>query len=60
MAEFLDRVVQRPTRDELLNSWRFDSPLDARVIVEDWRADYNTNRPHTAHGELTPTEFALQ
>jgi len=46
-------------RDELLNSWRFDSLLEARVIVEDWRHDYNANRPHTAHGDLTPNEFAL-
>ncbi len=46
-------------RDELLNSWHFDSVLEARVIIEDWRRDYNANRPHTAHGELTPTEFAL-
>lgn len=47
-------------RDELLNSWRFDSLLEARVIIEDWRCDYNARRPHSAHGELTPTEFALQ
>ena len=47
-------------RDELLNSWRFDSLLEARLIIEDWRCDYNANRPHSAHGELTPTEFALQ
>ncbi len=47
-------------RYELLNSWRFDSLLEARVIIEDWRCDYNANRPHSAHGELTPTEFALQ
>ena len=47
-------------RDELLNSWRFDSLLEARVIIEDWRCDYNANRPHSAHGELTPTELALQ
>jgi putative transposase len=47
-------------RDELLNLWHFDSLLEARVITEDWRRDYNTNRPHSAHGELTPTEFALQ
>ena len=47
-------------RDELLNSWRFDSLREARVITEDWRCDYNANRPHSAHGELTPTEFALQ
>ena len=45
-------------RDELLNSSRFDSLLEARVIIEDWRIDYNINRPHTAHGDLTPTEFA--
>src|SRR3954452_8655562 len=45
-------------RDELLNSWQFDSLLEARVIIEDWRIDYNDNRPHTAHGDLTPTEFA--
>ena len=47
-------------RDELLNSWRFDSLLEARVIIEDWRADYNAHRPHSAHGELTPAEFALR
>ena len=47
-------------RDELLNSWQFDSLLEARVIIEDWRIDYNDNRPHTAHGDLTPTEFARQ
>ncbi|MDZ5089071.1 IS3 family transposase [Mycolicibacterium parafortuitum] len=47
-------------RDELLNSWRFDSLLEARVVIEDWRRDYNANRPHTAHGELTPAELALQ
>lgn len=34
--------------------------LEARVIIEDWRRDYNANRPHSAHGELTPAEFALQ
>ncbi|WP_420451790.1 IS3 family transposase [Ilumatobacter sp.] len=45
-------------RDELLNLWQFDSLLEARVIIEDWRIDYNINRPHTAHGDLTPSEFA--
>ena len=45
-------------RDELLNSWQFDSLREARVLIEDWRIDYNMNRPHTAHGDLTPAEFA--
>jgi|SRR5271163_665384 len=43
-----------------LAHWHFDALLEARVIIEDWRCDYNANRPHCAHGELTPTEFVLQ
>jgi putative transposase len=45
-------------RDEFLNGWQFDSLLEAQVLIEDWRTDYNTHRPHSAHGDLTPTEFA--
>ena len=44
-------------RDELLNGQRFDSLLEAQVLLEDWRIDYNINRPHSAHGWLTPVEF---
>lgn len=47
-------------RDKLLNSWRFDSLLEARVIIEDWRRDYNANRPHSAHGAFTPAQFTPQ
>jgi len=32
-------------RDELLNLWHFDSLLEAQVLIEDWRTDYNENRP---------------
>jgi putative transposase len=45
-------------RDEFLNSWTFDSLLEAQVLIEDWRIDYNNNRPHSAHGDLTPAEYA--
>ena len=45
-------------RDELLNGWHFATLKEAKVLIEDWRIDYNQNRPHTAHGDLTPTEFA--
>jgi putative transposase len=45
-------------RDELLNGWTFDNLLEAQVLIEDWRIDYNDNRPHSAHGDLTPREFA--
>ena len=44
-------------RDEFLNGQHFDSLLEAKVLLEDWRIDYNINRPHSAHGWLTPVEF---
>jgi putative transposase len=34
--------------DELLAVEAFSSLLEARVLVEDWRIDYNTLRPHSA------------
>jgi putative transposase len=40
--------------------WRFDSLLEARVIIEDQRVDYDMNSPHTAQDDLTPTDFAAQ
>lgn len=45
-------------RDELLNGELFDNLLEARVVIEDWRIDYNMNRPHSALGNLTPTAYA--
>jgi len=42
----------------LLNLWQFDGLLEARVIDEDWHIDFNINRRHTVHDELSPAEFA--
>jgi len=39
---------------ESLNASRFDSLLETKVLIEDWRIDYNINRPHSAHGDLRP------
>jgi putative transposase len=44
-------------RDEHLNGQQFDSLLEAQVLTEDWRIDYNVSRPHSAHDWLTPVEF---
>ncbi len=33
---------------------------EVRAIIGDWRYDYNANRPHSHHAELTPTKFGLQ
>jgi putative transposase len=45
-------------RDECLNEHWFLGLTDARRIVEDWRQDYNQQRPHSALGYQTPVEFA--
>jgi len=47
-------------RDELLNIEEFGSITEARVIIEDWRKEYNTYRPHSALGGLTPAEYAAR
>ena len=45
-------------RDECLNQNWFTSLEDARQIIEAWRKDYNTVRPHSSLGYLTPREYA--
>jgi putative transposase len=47
-------------RDELLNITEFGSLTEARVLIEDWRNEYNTWRPHSSLGGLTPVEYADQ
>jgi putative transposase len=45
-------------RDECLNTEVFASLEDAREKLEAWRVDYNLFRPHSAIGNLPPSEFA--
>jgi putative transposase len=45
-------------RDELLTVEAFNTLLEAQVLVQDWRIEYNTVRPHSALGYLTPTDYA--
>ena len=44
-------------RDECLNEHLFRRYRHARNIIEEWRIDYNENRPHTSLDGLTPNEF---
>ncbi len=44
-------------RDECLNKHLFPSLAAARRIIEAWRTDYNTVRPHSSLGGLAPAEF---
>lgn len=45
-------------KDELIDGEIFDRLLEARVLTQDWKHDYNHHRPHSALGYLTPAEFA--
>jgi len=45
-------------RDECLNEHWFASVTEARTLIEAWRVDYNTVRPHSALGGETPLHFA--
>jgi putative transposase len=45
-------------RDELLNETLFTSLAQVRAMLATWKDDYNNARPHSALGNLTPTEYA--
>ena len=45
-------------RDELFNTEEFTTLLEAEVVVEARRTEYNTYRPHSSLGDLTPSEYA--
>jgi putative transposase len=44
-------------RDECLNENLFMTLAEARQLIETWRIDYNTSRPHSSLGGLTPVEY---
>jgi putative transposase len=45
-------------RDECLNEHWFASVAEAQRLIEAWRVDYNTVRPHSALHGATPAQFA--
>jgi putative transposase len=47
-------------RQECLNASWFLSMADARAWIEEWRTEYNHDRPHSSLGGLTPAAFADQ
>jgi putative transposase len=66
----LDRIVARTGRrpellrmdngPELLDGEIFETLLEAQVLAEDFRIDYNTYRPHSSLEYLAPATFAEQ
>ena len=45
-------------RDELLSVEQFSCLAEAKVMVSDWREDYNERRPHSALQMMAPARFA--
>ncbi len=54
---FVESFIGR-FRDECLNENVFTTLAEARSLIEEWRIDYNTTRPHTSLGGLTPAIYA--
>ena len=46
-------------RDELLNREIFYTLQEAKVLIEQWRKEYNTVRPHSALGYRPPAPEAV-
>ena len=44
-------------RRELLDAYLFDSLSEVRVMCEEWREDYNGQRPHKSLGYLSPLRY---
>ena len=47
-------------RDELLNLEIFDTLYETQVLVEHWRMEYNTRRPHSSLGYRPPAPEAFE
>lgn len=47
-------------RRELLNAYLFYSLQEVREMSEEWRIDYNEQRPHKSLGYLAPLRYAEQ
>ena len=47
-------------RDECLNREQLWTLSEARVVIEDYRCEYNQRRPHSRLGYLSPARFAAR
>ena len=53
------RIAEK-MRDELLNGEILDTMIEAKVLIEKWRAYYNTIRPHSSLEYRSPApEFKV-
>ena len=45
-------------RDECLGMEWFKNRIDAKILIENWRQEFNSERPHSSLGNRTPEAFA--
>jgi putative transposase len=45
--------------DELLNRELFTTPEEAKVLIGQWRKEYNQVRPHSARNNRAPAHEAI-
>ena len=60
VGERLRRIVHSRFRYECLNREQLWTLTEARVVIEDFRQDYNGERPHSSLGYLSPQRFATK
>ena len=53
------RELNGKLRDECLNGEIFYSLKEAQVVIEQWRVQYNTIRPHSSLGYKPPAPEAI-
>lgn len=56
---FIESFNGKIRRECLEQNW-FENLDEAKRIIEDWRIEYNTDRPTRPLGNKTPTEFARE
>ena len=49
----------RTYREDILDAYLFRSIEEVRLFSENWHLRYNTERPHDALQDMTPSEYAL-
>ncbi len=59
-ASVAGRNLYRCFRDECLNREQLWALTEARVVIEDFHHDYNTERPHTSLGYASLWRFAAR
>ena len=60
LAERHNESFNGKFRDECLSMEWFRNRIDAKIVIEQFRRQYNEVRPHSSLGQLTPAEFKQQ